>query len=226
MNSKQWRFRYLCHDENLDDCIDQSEFVNMLSVGFGEPGEAIIDAIAFAEDESVLTANSYDLLDQQCARIFILLDVNDDRILQPKEGKNWIHNYADPATVGETAGLRNKWFRNEVKPLILGESYVNGDPFYFRWENFLPVCRNTEKIPLKTDFQITDEELEDKAPPAYTPPAEYLLAPPLLAEMDGSESTFPDVYSRVAWYYNVLEPWFIWANTHEDGPCRNWVSYD
>ena len=23
LNSKQWRFRYLCHDDNLGDCIDQ-----------------------------------------------------------------------------------------------------------------------------------------------------------------------------------------------------------
>ena len=46
----------------------------MLSVGFGEPGEATIDAIAFAESESTLIANGYTLLDQTCARLFIILD--------------------------------------------------------------------------------------------------------------------------------------------------------
>lgn len=80
LTSKQWRARYLCH-VGEDDCIDSGEFVNLLSVGFGEAGEATIDAIAF-DDPANLESNGYDnVRDQLCARLFIKLDRNEDRIL-------------------------------------------------------------------------------------------------------------------------------------------------
>lgn len=102
---------------------------------------------------------------------------------------------------------------------------MNGDPFYFRWEDFLPACRDTENIPLKPDHQIPDEQLEDKAPPsdAYTPPTEYLLEPPLLTTM--GDDIRPSIHNRYAWFYSDLEPWMQWANTHEDGICTEYVTY-
>ena len=58
LNSKEWNQRFLCADGDADDCLDKTEFENMLAVGFGEPGEATIDAIAFSTLDT-LTANGY-----------------------------------------------------------------------------------------------------------------------------------------------------------------------
>lgn len=64
---------------NGDDCIDLSEFKDMLKVGFGEAGEATLDALAFTKVEGFPTAYSAD--DKMCARLFLKLDLNRDRIL-------------------------------------------------------------------------------------------------------------------------------------------------
>ena len=65
-------------------------------------------------------------MDQTCARIFLKLDENEDRILQAKEAKKWIRNYADPDTVGNTVGLQDKYFRKTVRPLVMGNRFVKG----------------------------------------------------------------------------------------------------
>ena len=58
----------------------------MLGVGLDEPGEATIDAIAFADIGSTkFIERGYDALDQICARIFLKVDQNEDRILSPKD---------------------------------------------------------------------------------------------------------------------------------------------
>lgn len=64
---------------NGDDCIDLSEFKDMLKVGFGEVGEATLDALAFKNVEGFPAAYSAD--DKMCARLFLKLDLNGDRIL-------------------------------------------------------------------------------------------------------------------------------------------------
>ena len=117
------KYKFLCADVDDSDCIDSGEFVDMLSVGFNEPGESTIDAIAFS-DLSELTDNGYDALDQTCARLFLKLDKNEDRVLQATEAKKWIRNYADPATVGSTTGLKDKYFRKNVRGAVLGDRYV------------------------------------------------------------------------------------------------------
>ena len=88
----------MCADTNGDDCIDLSEFKDMLKVGFGEVGEATLDALAFTKLEEFKPPHSAD--DKMCARLFLKLDKNGDRILQPGELKTYINDYADPATVG------------------------------------------------------------------------------------------------------------------------------
>ena len=90
----------MCADTNGDDCINLSEFKDMLKVGFGEVGEATLDALAFTKLEEFPTDYSYSADDKMCARLFLKLDKNGDRILQPGELKTYINEYADPATVG------------------------------------------------------------------------------------------------------------------------------
>lgn len=67
LSSKRWRYKYLCYDLDNDDCIDSSEFVKMLAVGFED---TIIDALAF-KDLTELMAEGYGELDQKCAQIFL-----------------------------------------------------------------------------------------------------------------------------------------------------------
>ena len=50
------------------------------------------------------------------------MDINDDRILQPREAITWIRLYYDPEE-SMTVGERDKFFRKTVRPLILGDSY-------------------------------------------------------------------------------------------------------
>ena len=170
LNAKQWKDKFLCADVDDNDCLDSGEFVNMLSVGFTEAGESTIDAIAFAADLQTLTDNGYDALDQTCARIFLKLDGNEDKVLQAREAKKWIRDYADPDTVGDTVGLQDKYFRKTVRGLVMGNRYVKGEPVYFRWSEFLPACKNTAVIPLKADHEITVADLAHLVPPAlYVP---------------------------------------------------------
>lgn len=90
----------------------------------------------------------------------------------------------------------------------------------------MPACRNTAVIPLKADLVITDADLSDWAPPAYSPPDEFLTAPPLYTEMSDDDPAKPDRYSVLSWFYSTLKPWYDWANTHADGICKTYVTYE
>ena len=122
--------------------------------------------------------------------------------------------------MGETPGLRAKYFRTVVRTLILGDSFVQGEPYFFRWSEFLPACKNTEVIPLKEDHEITDAELSDWKPPSgssFVPidPTQ----PPLEEEQnEGNGVNFLDYTDFVQ---NQVIPWMDWANI--DGPCQTYV---
>ena len=79
MAAKQWKYKFLCADTDGDDCIDLSEFKDMLKVGFGEASEATLDALAFTKVEGFPASHTAD--DKMCARLFLKLDLNGDRIL-------------------------------------------------------------------------------------------------------------------------------------------------
>ena len=63
----------------------------------------------------------------------------------------------------------------------------------------------------------------DENEPSFVPVDE--TKPPLLTAMhreDDDEA--PDLYNRIPWWYNKVEPWFEWANT--EGPCTKFVTFD
>ena len=121
------------------------------------------------------------------------------------------HEDDTPYTVGE----RDKFFRKTVRPLILGESWVKGTPFYFRWDGFYAACKNTDTIPLLAELPELDQ-LADKAPPVlgYQPDSE--TEPPFEADQNDGEGVSPFDYTD--FLETKVFPWFAWANA-EGGPC-------
>ena len=64
-----------------------------------------------------------------------------------------------------------------------------------------------------------------KPPPSFVPVDE--TKPPLLTAMhvaNDPDDPAPNLYNRIPWWYNKVEPWFEWANT--EGPCTNFVKFD
>lgn len=114
-----------------------------------------------------------------------------------------------------TVGERDKFFRQTVRGLILGESWVKGEPYYFRWDGFYAACKNTDTIPLLAELPELDQ-LVDKAPPVlgYQPDSE--TEPPLEADQNEGAGVSPFDYTD--FLETKVFPWFAWANA-EGGPC-------
>ena len=128
------------------------------------------------------------------------------------------HEDDTPLTVGE----RDKFYRKTVRPLILGDNWVVGDPAYFRWDGFLAACKNTAVIPLLAELPELDQ-LADKGPPLAGYQPEDATHPPF--ELEENDGAGVDKFEYTNFTFNKLIPWFEWANSPQ-GPCSEFVTIE
>ena len=157
----------MCYDYDTNDCLDQSELQDFLSVKLGEAGEAKIHRLPFATDEELDDAG-YDSSDQNIASHFLAADTNEDGVLQNKEAKNWILAYLDDS-LGNTDGLKSRYYRKTYRPAALGDRHVEGDwKLVITYDEFVAAFSS---VTLKADITLDITEWEPPVipPPPYVP---------------------------------------------------------